>query len=1192
MVFPIEHVEADLTTGLVGYWSFDEGTDDIAHDSSDSDNDGTIYGATWTTGIKENALYFDGTDDWVNVSDPSDDLDFGTNDFTICYWIKPYSFNTIYFDSHIELGIESPPLSRLSIGQFDDFLHVYTGGDWHNTSKSIEVLHWVFITWIREDNLLKLYVNGNYSGWNMEDMYSLGPFESMFIARNGPTFFFHGTMDEIYIYNRALNEDEIQALYTPDTVYVDDDYSSSTPGWQYNHFEVIQDGIDAVDENGTVYVNSGTYYETVDISKDGVKLIGEDKNTTIINANYMGEGISVEIPSHYMTISNLTIRNANGSGILFFDRISGTDVQHNTISNCIVYQSTINHDEPAYDWADGHGIFLGGHDASLEDNLIINCTTYDNDLSGIVIMRSAYDQMSNNEIIGCESYSNGFKSWTGNYSKNGISIGEHTDRYIQNTIISQCEVYSNACDGIYIGDFTSGTLITNNIISNNNGIGINISGSSHSDFIYYNNFINNNQNAYDDGTNTWYNTALHEGNYWSDYTGYDADQDGIGDIPYNISGGSNQDLYPLGVFQNIPPTADFAYTPTSPTDSDTIQFTDTSTDIDGTITAWSWEFGDGETSTLENPTHQYGDEGSYLVNLTVSDNDSASDDVQKTLVVTNGIPSAHIDSIDPSPAKTGTSVTFTGHGEDGTHSLIAYEWTSNMSGVISTSASFTNSSLPLGNHLISFRVQDDDSIWSSTVTETLIIYYENTLPIADANGPYNGIAGNPIEFDGSGSYDPDGTLINYTWDFDDGNYSYVQNPTHVYASEGTYDITLTVTDNVTATSSDTTIAYVVKDTQPPTKVTGLTVVNLKDGKLQLSWNQASDNVGVVKYHIYRDNVSLTNTTQKSYKDTGLTNDQAYTYRVSAVDNAGNEGEKSDPVTQTPTKKTSSGGGGGGSSGPANTNPVADASNGEPYEGQVGESILFDGSLSSDPDGDNLTYTWYFGDESTGAGKTTTHTYEEIGTYTVILTVEDVYGAIDSDETEVVILEKNDPPSKPTISGEQTGTINTEYSYIIGATDPDKDAVIYRIIWGDQTSSITESDPIPSGTAYVVNHTWIAAGKFTISVTASDNTTTSAQSTFTVYIDAMQMGEHGYVIDTNNDGIYDRYYNETSQVETTLGMENSKYLIDEDGDGQWDYTYTDAQGLNPYEKQEEQPGFELVILLIGLLVVFYWKRKKE
>jgi uncharacterized repeat protein (TIGR01451 family) len=82
----------------------------------------------------------------------------------------------------------------------------------------------------------------------------------------------------------------------------------------------------------------------------------------------------------------------------------------------------------------------------------------------------------------------------------------------------------------------------------------------------------------------------------------------------------------------------------------------------------------------------------------------------------------------------------------------------------------------------------------------------NDPPIADPNGPYTDTVGQPVQFDGSGSLDPDGTIISYDWDFGDGNTGTGVTPTHTYVSIGTYTVTLTVTDDDGATDTATTTA--------------------------------------------------------------------------------------------------------------------------------------------------------------------------------------------------------------------------------------------------------------------------------------------------------------------------------------------------------------------------------------------------
>ena len=112
---------------------------------------------------------------------------------------------------------------------------------------------------------------------------------------------------------------------------------------------------------------------------------------------------------------------------------------------------------------------------------------------------------------------------------NGFTINNPIDKELQ--MKKGIEIKNNS------------SIIYNNIISNFS-FGIYIGNYTNNSF-YHNNFINNNQNTYDVGNNTWFNNNLNQGNYWDDYEGLDKNNDGIGDKPYEIPGGNNKDNFPL-----------------------------------------------------------------------------------------------------------------------------------------------------------------------------------------------------------------------------------------------------------------------------------------------------------------------------------------------------------------------------------------------------------------------------------------------------------------------------------------------------------------------------------------------------------------------------------------------------------------------------------------------------------------------
>jgi PKD domain-containing protein/thrombospondin type 3 repeat protein len=95
-------------------------------------------------------------------------------------------------------------------------------------------------------------------------------------------------------------------------------------------------------------------------------------------------------------------------------------------------------------------------------------------------------------------------------------------------------------------------------------------------------------------------------------------------------------------------------------------------------------------------------------------------------------------------------------------------------------------------------------------------YIWNHVPIADANGLYYGIIDELIEFDGSNSYDKDGAIIEYSWNFGDGTTGSEETVTHSYSEAGQYLVTLTVIDNYYRESSpDKTVSIIIQPNRPP-----------------------------------------------------------------------------------------------------------------------------------------------------------------------------------------------------------------------------------------------------------------------------------------------------------------------------------------------------------------------------------------
>jgi len=101
-----------------------------------------------------------------------------------------------------------------------------------------------------------------------------------------------------------------------------------------------------------------------------------------------------------------------------------------------------------------------------------------------------------------------------------------------------------------------------------------------------------------------------------------------------------------------------------------------------------------------------------------------------------------------------------------------------------------------GEYTVTLTIVDNNGTSDmATTTVTITDFSPNQDPIANVGGTYSGNVDGIVTFNGSSSYDNDGTISSYSWDFGDGGSATGQTTTHIYTSEGSYTVTLTVTDD-------------------------------------------------------------------------------------------------------------------------------------------------------------------------------------------------------------------------------------------------------------------------------------------------------------------------------------------------------------------------------------------------------------
>ena len=249
--------------------------------------------------------------------------------------------------------------------------------------------------------------------------------------------------------------------------------------------------------------------------------------------------------------------------------------------------------------------------------------------------------------------------------------------------------------------------------------------------------------------------------------------------------------------------------------------------------------------------------------------------------------------------------------------------------------------------------------------------------------------GENATFNASNSYDPDGTIVSYAWNFGDGTNGTGKVTYHAYNSTGLYIVSLTVTDNDGLTSRARELVAVWNDTGLPDFIPYVNSTSVVAGELNeiQVWiynvgNVSSNVTSFVLMTYGNSSVNLTKTVfigavNKTVVPINITlPENATDFILNITVNPGHSVNESNysndelvvnfTVLHRPVAKFSA----------------------EPSSGYAPLNVLFNASNSYDPDGTIVSYAWNFGDGTNGTGKVVSHRYSKAGTYTVTLTVTD------------------------------------------------------------------------------------------------------------------------------------------------------------------------------------------------------------
>jgi gliding motility-associated-like protein len=392
--------------------------------------------------------------------------------------------------------------------------------------------------------------------------------------------------------------------------------------------------------------------------------------------------------------------------------------------------------------------------------------------------------------------------------------------------------------------------------------------------------------------------------------------------------------------------ASFSATPVKGCSPLVVSFTDHST---GGATSWSWNFGDGQTSVLQNPGAIYTNSGVYTVTLTVSNGSSSNTIIQTNYITVYANPTAGF-TLSTDTACVGQMVKFTNATVIGSGGAAISSWAWDFGdghAQTVTTTTVSHSYTTPGSYPISLIVTDMNGCTSS-ITETVVVVSPPT-PAFIAN-PVSGCSA-PLSVTFTNNSTSSG-VCTYIWHFGDGGTSNQMNPTHTYTANGSYNVTLIVNQHGCIDSTVMPDFINIQNMNAGFTATPSVVCTGQS----ISFTNTSIPAAVSANWVFGDGGTST-TINPIYTYTAA---GTYTVTLAATGAGGCSGNATKIVT-------------------VNQTPVAAFL----ADTMVACSVPFVVTFTNNSTGAS-TYHWNFGDGNTSASINPVNTYTAPGTYTVTL----------------------------------------------------------------------------------------------------------------------------------------------------------------------------------------------------------------